>query len=118
MQGRHVALIVAATLAANGSAVTTNAEGEDWSSFDRAIVANALYRDCSGEGSQFFYADEVTYPVPTPEREEFCRCSADYLSELLTDPDIQYVMTYRAATLAMLEKEKRAKEMCGVMVNP
>ena len=116
MRGRRVALIVAATLAANGGAVTASAEGEDWNSFDRSVVANALFRDCSGEGSQFFYADEVTYPVPTPEREAFCRCSADYLSELLTDPDIQYVMTNRAASPAILEKEKRANEMCGAMV--
>lgn len=43
----------------------------------------------------------------------FCRCFADYLMDLLTDDEIVYLATYLEPTLAMVDKEQRARMTCN-----
>lgn len=85
---------------------------------DRTAIADFIYRDCNGEESVLLSDGEMSMPFSSPQRESFCRCVGDYMSELMDENEIRYVATYLAPTPPLLEKEQRAKELCRTMVAP
>jgi hypothetical protein len=79
-------------------------------------MADAVYRNCSGEGPQFRYEDELAYAIiAAPEGDEYCRCFGDYLADLLSDSEIQHLRTFHTATAEIADKEERATAICDAL---
>ena len=73
----------------------------------RDSAADWSYNDCS----------EKAYPLDSSasasSKDAFCRCFADYPMDLLTDDEIAYLATYLEPTLAMVDREQRARMTCN-----
>ena len=91
-----------------GSAVADSYRYQDLS--DRGAVTNILYEQCIQDPMK------VEGDPSYLQQHQFCQCLGDYLGDLLTDHEIEYVMRELVASDSVLEKEERANATCNEMM--
>jgi hypothetical protein len=93
----------------SGSAVSDTYRYQDLS--DRGVVKATLYEQCIQDPMKV--DGDPTYL----QQDQFCRCLGDYLGDLLTDYEIEYVIQELEASESILEKEERANAICNTAMH-
>jgi hypothetical protein len=77
---------------------------------DRAAVKSILYEQCIQDPMKA--EGDPSYS----QQDRFCHCLGDYLGDLLTDSELEYIMQELAASDSILEKEERANATCNTVM--
>jgi hypothetical protein len=72
---------------------------------DRAAVKSILYEQCIQDPMK------VEGDPSYPRQDRFCHCLGNYLGDLLTDSELEYIVQELAASEDILEKEERANSI-------
>ena len=92
----------------SGSAVADSYRYRDLS--DRGAVKSILYEQCIQDPMRA--EGDPSYQ----QQDQFCHCLGDYLGDLLTDSELEYVMQELATSESILEKEDRANATCNAVM--